>query len=469
MQDLAAAGGGGKIQLLGATLTDLGTNLGKIPSRVASAAKAFGALAVANPWIVVGVVAVAAVTALAIAFVHFRDTTGDALKAIDALGAHATIFTKINTTAAQLTQTAVDLAASQKVAAAAAQAAGTAIQGEGKSLQGTSSVFQRGSTDTDRFTAKHKELVAQLQTETTNLSIIAARYGTKGLAGAMALAAVAGVNVNDLFSSNAKTFAIAEQQIAGLVAGYANMGQGSTQLANDINVLTISQSNQLAAVTKLNSAYDNFTGIVAGPTTGFIAFANTLKRFSTNAGVAGAKITGLGSGFTATSRKVTNSSLQLQSDFQDTFKSATQMANAMRLTGTASDAQVAAIKDVVQVMIPMAGTSKIAAAEISSLAQEAGGPATTNLKSLAGWAGKTKDPLGAAQKAAERGRCVVREHVAGRAETRHHPGAGPVRGCREGGGKQRRAAGRDEQVLPGPAELRDVDHPDAERPAVAVR
>ena len=260
---------------------------------------------------------------------------------------------------------------------------------------------QEAADRTAALTARHKELQGTLLTVTTRLGGVAKAYGTDGLAGAMALANLAGVKVDQLLSSDKSVWAGALAQIDGVVQGYQNMGQGSTQLANDINVLTIAQSDQLKNMQTLNSAFDTFTQIVSGPIDTFLKLANTLKRFGTDAQAAGANMSGLGTGFTSTSKKVTDASLQLQSDFQDTFKSATDMADAMRLTGTASDKQVAAIKNVVQVLIPMAGSNKAAAAEISALAQEAGGPATTSLKDLAKWAGHTKDPLGAAQKAAD--------------------------------------------------------------------
>jgi cell wall-associated NlpC family hydrolase len=259
---------------------------------------------------------------------------------------------------------------------------------------------QEAADRVSALTGKQTELVGTLKLVTGRLAGVAGAYGTDGLAGAMALAAVAGVKVSQLLSKDKTVWAGALQQIDGVVQGYANMGVGATNLGNAINVLTIAQSDQLKNMESLNTAFDQFDKIVSGPVSGFISFANTLKRFSSDAGVAGASISGLGTGMKGVSKKVTDASLQLQSDFQDTFNSATQMADAMRLTGVASGKQVAAIKEVVQVMIPMAGSNRAAAAEISALAQEAGGPATTNLKKLGEWAGKTHDPLRKAQKAA---------------------------------------------------------------------
>ena len=46
-------------------------------------------------------------------------------------------------------------------------------------------------------------------------------------------------------------------------------------------------------------------------------------------------------------------------------------------------------------LIPLAQNNKAAAAEVSALAQEAGGPATTSLSALSKWAGNVKDPMDA--------------------------------------------------------------------------
>jgi hypothetical protein len=179
------------------------------------------------------------------------------------------------------------------------------------------------------------------------------------------------------------------QQVAGLVQGYKDMGQGSGQLAGDLNALTYAQSTQLAAVGKLNTAYDTFTQNLSGPISSFITFANANIRFGKDAGAAGATMTGLGGAAVTMSRKVTDASLQLQQDFQDSFTAAEKLFDAMRTSGAPAAQQIKAIKDTVASLIPLAGSNKAAAAEISGLAQEAGGPATTNLQTLSKWAGVT--------------------------------------------------------------------------------
>ena len=88
-------------------------------------------------------------------------------------------------------------------------------------------------------------------------------------------------------------------------------------------------------------------------------------------------------------KSISPAALQLQSDFQSSYSAAEQLFDAMRTSQAPAAQQVKSIKDTVASMIPLAGTSKTAAAQISALAQEAGGPATTNLQTLQKWAGET--------------------------------------------------------------------------------
>lgn len=399
VKELAAAGNDSRIARMGGTFRDLGTNLKAIPGRVGTLAKSIGVL-FANPWtwVAVGVIALGG---LAYALSRTKSSTDRFIDSVNTMVSHATDFNIINTLGAALIQTTQKQAAAQANLAKAQKTSAEQSKIYGGTLAAENAGINQATESVRELATEHNKLTGQLHLVVQRVSDVAKVYGTDGLAGAMALASIAGVKVDQLLSKDKTVWAAALQQIDGVVQGYQNMGQGSTQLANDINVLTISQSDQLKNMQTLNSAFDQFTQIVSGPIDSFLTLANTLKRFGNDSQAAGAQMSGLGTGIVGVSKKVTDASLQLQTDFQDTFKAATQMADAMRLTGTASDKQVAAIKNVVQVLIPMAGSNKAAAAEISSLAQEAGGPATTNLKLLSQWAGKTKDPLGQAQKAAQ--------------------------------------------------------------------
>jgi hypothetical protein len=134
----------------------------------------------------------------------------------------------------------------------------------------------------------------------------------------------------------------------------------------------------------LNKAWDQFQQLVAGPFSGIVKVGGDLQGFAKDAAQAGASMTGLSA-----------NSLTLQKDFQGTYTDVETLFSAIRsadaVTGDAGFS--GAVKHAVQALLPLAGSNKAAAAEISQLAQEAGGPATTNLAALAKWAGNTHDPL----------------------------------------------------------------------------
>jgi hypothetical protein len=380
---------------LRAYFNDISTAAQALPGRIKTIGKSIVTL-FTNPW-TWAVIGAAVIIGLGVAFITARDATDRFIDSMNKAVAAATVFNMINTTASALAQTNQKLRDTQKQlndeftkAAGSGNAAESRYASLGKAYGGT-------AHDAADLSDEQKKLTGELLLQSARVGEIAGLFGTKGLAGAMALAALAGVKVSDFLSKDPKVWATAIQQIQGLVDGYAAMGQGANQLASDLNALTVAGADQVKSIDQLNTAYDYFTKTVSAPVSGFLDFANTIKRFSQDAGVAGARMTGLGSGFTATSKKVTDASLQLQSDFQSTFTSAAQLFDAMRSSQAPAAVQTKAIKDAVQVLIPLAGTSKVAAAEISSLAQEAGGPATTNLKQLRDWAGKTHDPLAALQ------------------------------------------------------------------------
>ena len=245
------------------------------------------------------------------------------------------------------------------------------------------------------------DLNTKLSAELGHVGQISSLYGTS-FVGALELLNTAGVKTSDLFTTQGKVWAADLIQVEGLVKGYAAMGQGLTELQQDVNVQLVSNADQLASMQKLNQAWDTFTQLVAAPVNSFLTLDTSLNTFTSDAGAAGAAMSGLGTnvltaaGQTARSApQISNAAITLQQQFQTVYSNVQSVFDAMRnseaVTGSGGFASV--VKDAVQVLIPLAGSNKAAAAEISSLAQEAGGPATTNLQQLAKWAGNSKDPL----------------------------------------------------------------------------
>ena len=89
-------------------------------------------------------------------------------------------------------------------------------------------------------------------------------------------------------------------------------------------------------------------------------------------------MTGLGGAATKTSHDVSDASLKLQSDFNQSATAANSMADSLRTTAAITGnggPLVQGIKDEIAVLLPMAGSNKAAAAQIQVLGQQAFGSA----------------------------------------------------------------------------------------------
>ena len=242
---------------------------------------------------------------------------------------------------------------------------------------------RQGTGDTTELANAQADLTGKLSTELDHIGQVSHAYGTN-MVGALALLNAAGVKTSDIFTSNNKVWDQALQQVRGLVDGYKAMGQGLSEIQRDVSVQLVLGSDQYTSMQKLNKAWDTFQQLTAGPFSGIVKVGQDLIGFAKDAAAAGASMTGLSS-----------NSLTLQKDFQGTYTDVETLFSAIRsadaVTGDAGFS--GAVKHAVQALLPLAGNNKAAAAEISQLAQEAGGPATTSLSQLAKWAGNTHDPL----------------------------------------------------------------------------
>jgi hypothetical protein len=246
------------------------------------------------------------------------------------------------------------------------------------------SVAQRtGVGDSTELANAHADLTSKLGEELDHVGSLSTAYGVS-FVGALNLLNAAGVKTSDIYSNQSKVWDEAEQQVKGLVSGYQAMGQQMGAIGEDLNALGIEQSSQLKDMQSLNTAYDDWTKIVSAAPSAFIAMDQGFATFWTDAKAVGATMTGLSA-----------SSLTLQSDFQSNYSNVETFFDAFRsdqaITGTGNFTQF--VKDAVASLIPMADGSKEAAAQISSLAQEAGGPATDSIQELQRWVGSIYDPL----------------------------------------------------------------------------
>lgn len=233
------------------------------------------------------------------------------------------------------------------------------------------------------LTGEHDDLNQKLGLELGRVGQVSKAYGTD-FKGALELLNTAGVRTSDLFSKQNLVWKTALEQVHALVEGYTAMGQQTGMIGRDLDVLLVSESNQLKSMNQLNQAWDTFQQLVSAPTDNIIKVGQDFLQFAKDAKEAGAGMLGL-----------SKPQLTLQKDFQGTYKDTQALFDAFRSTQAAgaSGNFKKFVQDAVASLIPLAGHNKAAAAEISQLAQEAGGPATTNLQSLAKWAGNVHDPL----------------------------------------------------------------------------
>lgn len=318
------------------------------------------------------------------------------------------------------------------------------------------------------------QLNPELNSATAFAGALSGKFGVD-VTQAMNLASAAGVKWSDVIQGpQSKAFQMALLQVASLVAGYQAMGQQVGIVGNDMNVLSLTTSDQANAMQKLNQAWDAFTKALAAPVDTFLAWDTTMLAFKQDALATGAAMQGLGTDIISTSTKsvtasqvaasaltstnqtikslgsnvvqvttanaaaaqkvadtakaagasvkilgdqviitghnaqsaaqqvsqatpqISNAAIKLQQDFQSTFAATEQMFDAFRTTQALSQGNgsfVGFVRAAVASLIPLAGQNKAAAAEISALAQEAGGPATTSLQSLSKWAGNVKNPV----------------------------------------------------------------------------
>ena len=265
------------------------------------------------------------------------------------------------------------------------------VLGQGSGASQTVRDLQQLQQQADRFGS-------DAQTVTGHLGQLAKMFGGNLVEG-MGAAQAAGVTVSQMMSKQAKVWGSALIQVNSLILGYEQFGQKAGALGSDINAITYAQSNQLKQMQTLNSAWDTFITNVTGPRTSFIKLAGDLNTFGTDAKLAGAQFSGLGTSYTAASKSISANALQLQGDFQGTITDANAMLDTLRTSGAPAGVFDGVVKNVVQALIPLSGHSRAAHAEIAALAQEAGGPASHNIGVLSAWAGKTKDPMLAMEEA----------------------------------------------------------------------
>lgn len=214
----------------------------------------------------------------------------------------------------------------------------------------------------------------------THLGILAHTYGST--ASAMDLVEKAGVSMNDFANKDATTWKEVQLQVQATALGYQAMTAGVGGLNTALTALNIQDSQQMKDVGTLTGAYSNIINVLTNGTTTLGAFDKGLAKQATQTKVVG------------------TASIQTAAAFGEQVTKATDVYNSLLTLSTVSGNSAAsqrnlaaAGKDLVAILLPMAGHSKASVAQLSALAQIAGGPATTDIKVLRAWVGKSVNPM----------------------------------------------------------------------------
>ena len=234
--------------------------------------------------------------------------------------------------------------------------------------------------------AAQQDLTGKLTNELVNTGAISKAYGVD-MPGALNLLQVAGVKTAALMSGPmSSAWKAALVQVAGLVQGYAAMGQGLTQLQGDVSVQLVMNADQLKQMGTLNTAWDSWLKLVTGGQTAMVGFQQQLATVITDSKAAGAAMGGLNA-----ASLTLNGSWQTLVTNGGTVLDSIRSQSAVLENGTQGTKDLnQATKDLAAQMIPLTGGSKQAQASLLALVQEAN-PSITTWQALTKWVG----PLGA--------------------------------------------------------------------------
>jgi hypothetical protein len=314
----------------------------------------------------------------------------------------------------------------QQNIAKAITATGAAIESETKGLQhmqeiqkqtgGASLVNPQDIANMNNYTSSLKQNQAAFnawvgtdETVTTRLGGLKDQYG--GLTGAVNILNLAGVKQSDVWTDSSKAWALDEQKINATAQAYGFMNQAAGTAANHLATLTIATGNTTKATQSLVSAEQGWITLITGGDTGFTTFEQGMQSLNTAFNATGksektlvdvhGKLEKASKTVGQTLQGTSANALAARSAFDQQLTSAVGLYGDLQSLSAASgntaktQGEVAKSgKDMVAQMLPMAGTSKQATAELYAFAQVAGYTGKDSLASLTKWAGSAKGAEG---------------------------------------------------------------------------
>lgn len=339
VQDVGAGFGAlpGRISGAGKAMEDAGTaaedTAGKSRGLVTVLKDAVGGLS-GGVWAAVAVGAAVGLGALIFWLARSKDAAQKWAAAQQEAINKANAFTVLNRVFAATQASAIRLAGAQVQLADTTKATTGVIVARGQVIAQTNPVMDQASQKTREYTGIQSQFSAESQRTLIRLGALAGQYG--GLQEAMGLVSVAGVKLSDITGQSNKNWLIAQQQIAGLVTGYAALGQQGGLLGNDLNAVSFATSIQDTQIQKMTQSWQTFMSTLTGGESSFVSFQQGMQTLNQQANATGLSLgvlsnssikqLALASGVTSTTIKALSSS------------ALTQLLSQSKLTATGLDA-----------------------------------------------------------------------------------------------------------------------------------
>jgi hypothetical protein len=317
---------------------------------------------------------------------QFTDGIQRSVEAADSL--HA-----IGAVATGLAQVFPRLATAQNQSAAAARAMSHAYSAA--SAVALSLGANQAAEAVRELTAAQQQLVNQFKNVNDGVAYLGRTYGTTFAQG-LALAAVAGVKLQDGITGQGKAALIAQAQIAGLVAGYKAMGQAGGVLSNDMNALAIRTGLQQTKVAQLNQAWDQFMTNATSLTGSFSSLITDVGQINNAITTTGQRFVVFGGKVVSSTDAAARSMLSFQGvgaqvwqNYNQALIQAEQYTSSLRTAaaygGISQKALAQQVAYAAAQLLPYARYSQTAAEELAGLAEQAGFHATPTFKNLKDW------------------------------------------------------------------------------------
>lgn len=253
--------------------------------------------------------------------------------------------------------------------------------------------------------AQANSYLSQMKEEFGNVvtgGLDVAKMAGTSLAGGLTLADMAGIKLNSSLQSNGKLTQQASQQIKNLLTGYTKMDQVGGILGADINATNIELGIQDSRVQTLNQAWDTFVSNATALTSTFSGLMTDVQQLTNVTLQSGDAFDDFGgsSGETVTQfaqslQSFSGTSAQAWQNYDQAIQQAESYTDSLRTAatyGAVSQGQYAGqIAYTIQQLLPYAKYSSTAVEQLSAIAQEAGGPATSSYTTLQSWVNKTAD------------------------------------------------------------------------------